>query len=97
MGAVRSDAFNRNALDDSDFSPFDFPGLARLEVLESNEDGSPVPLGIFLVQIQYPVAAMVFAEGLDLKRLGQTRNALPTAAVADELSNRDHDRILYGK
>jgi Arc/MetJ-type ribon-helix-helix transcriptional regulator len=33
----------------------------------------------------------------NLKRLGRKLEAMPTAAVADGLSNRDHDRILYGK
>ncbi len=32
----------------------------------------------------------------NLRRLGQKLDAMPTAAVADGLSNRDHDRILYG-
>jgi len=33
----------------------------------------------------------------NLRRLGQKLDAMPTAAVADGLSNRDHDRMLYGK
>ena len=32
----------------------------------------------------------------NLKRLGRKLDAMPTAVVADGLSNRDHDRILYG-
>ena len=37
------------------------------------------------------------AEQLEnLKRLGQRLEAMPTAAVADGLSNRDHDRLIYG-
>jgi Arc/MetJ-type ribon-helix-helix transcriptional regulator len=31
-----------------------------------------------------------------LRRLGRKLEAMPTAAVTDGLSNRDHDRILYG-
>jgi Arc/MetJ-type ribon-helix-helix transcriptional regulator len=33
----------------------------------------------------------------NLRRLGQKLDTMPTAAVADGLSNRDHDRMLYGK
>ena len=33
----------------------------------------------------------------NLRKLGQKLDAMPTAAVADGLSNRDHDRMLYGK
>ncbi|MGA2706279.1 MAG: hypothetical protein ABSH35_35050 [Isosphaeraceae bacterium] len=33
----------------------------------------------------------------NLRRLGQKLDAMPTAAIADGLSNRDHDRMLYGK
>jgi Arc/MetJ-type ribon-helix-helix transcriptional regulator len=37
------------------------------------------------------------AEQLEnLKRLGRKLDAMPSAAVEDGLSNRDHDRILYG-
>jgi Arc/MetJ-type ribon-helix-helix transcriptional regulator len=51
------------------------------------------------------VAAKVVDESLDrtaqqlanLRRLGQKVDAIPTVAVADGLSNRDHDRMLYGK
>jgi Arc/MetJ-type ribon-helix-helix transcriptional regulator len=32
----------------------------------------------------------------NLRRLGQKLDAMPAAAVTDDLSNRDHDRILYG-
>jgi Arc/MetJ-type ribon-helix-helix transcriptional regulator len=32
----------------------------------------------------------------NLRRLGQKLDTMPTAAVADGLSNRDHDRMLYG-
>jgi Arc/MetJ-type ribon-helix-helix transcriptional regulator len=31
----------------------------------------------------------------NLRRLGRKLEAMPVAAVADGLSNRDHDRILY--
>lgn len=33
----------------------------------------------------------------NLKRLGQKLDAMPTATATDGLSNRDHDRILYGQ
>jgi len=33
----------------------------------------------------------------NLRRLGQKLDAMPTAAIADGLTNRDHDRMLYGK
>ena len=33
----------------------------------------------------------------NLRRLGQKLDALPTAAIADGLTNRDHDRMLYGQ
>jgi len=33
----------------------------------------------------------------NLRRLGKKLDAMPTAAVADGLSNRDHDQRLYGK
>jgi len=33
----------------------------------------------------------------NLRRLGRKLDAMPVAAVADGLTNRDHDRILYGK
>jgi Arc/MetJ-type ribon-helix-helix transcriptional regulator len=33
----------------------------------------------------------------NLRRLGQKLDTMSTAAVADGLSNRDHDRMLYGK
>ena len=33
----------------------------------------------------------------NLKQLGRKMEAMPTTPVADELSNRDHDRILYGR
>jgi hypothetical protein len=33
----------------------------------------------------------------NLRRLGQKLDAMPTAASADGLSNRDHDRMIYGK
>jgi Arc/MetJ-type ribon-helix-helix transcriptional regulator len=33
----------------------------------------------------------------NLRRLGEKLDAMPTAAVTDGLSNRDHDRILYGQ
>jgi Arc/MetJ-type ribon-helix-helix transcriptional regulator len=33
----------------------------------------------------------------NLRRLSQKLEAMPVAAVADGLSNRDHDRILYGQ
>jgi Arc/MetJ-type ribon-helix-helix transcriptional regulator len=32
-----------------------------------------------------------------LRGLSQKLDAMPAAATADGLSNRDHDRILYGK
>src|SRR4051812_38200157 len=32
-----------------------------------------------------------------LSKLLQKLDAMPTVAVSDGLSNRDHDRILYGK
>ena len=33
----------------------------------------------------------------NLKRLSRKLDAMPTTAVTDGLSNRDHDRILYGQ
>ena len=33
----------------------------------------------------------------NLKRLGRKLDAMPAAAVTDGLTNRDHDRILYGQ
>ena len=33
----------------------------------------------------------------NLRRLGEKVEAMPAAAVTDGLSNRDHDRMLYGK
>lgn len=33
----------------------------------------------------------------NLRRLGRKMDAMPAAAVTDVLTNRDHDRILYGK
>ena len=33
----------------------------------------------------------------NLRRLGQKLDCMPTAAIAYALSNRDHDRLLYGK
>jgi Arc/MetJ-type ribon-helix-helix transcriptional regulator len=33
----------------------------------------------------------------NLRRLGQKLDCMPTSAIADGLSNRDHDRLLYGK
>ena len=33
----------------------------------------------------------------NLRRLSRKLDAMPTAAIADGLSNRDHDQILYGK
>jgi len=32
----------------------------------------------------------------NLQRLGRKLDALPTSDLADGLTNRDHDRILYG-
>jgi Arc/MetJ-type ribon-helix-helix transcriptional regulator len=32
-----------------------------------------------------------------LNELAQKLDAMPASAIADGLSNRDHDRILYGK
>ena len=32
-----------------------------------------------------------------LRLLGRKLDAMPTAVIADGLTNRDHDRILYGK
>jgi hypothetical protein len=33
----------------------------------------------------------------NLRRLGQTLDCVPTAAIADGLSNRDRDWLLYGE
>ena len=33
----------------------------------------------------------------NLRRLGQRLDTMPTAAIADGLSNRDHDQMLYGQ
>jgi Arc/MetJ-type ribon-helix-helix transcriptional regulator len=33
----------------------------------------------------------------NLKRLGERLDAMPSVAIADGLTNRDHDRILYGQ
>ena len=33
----------------------------------------------------------------NLRRLGLKLDAMPTAAIIDELSNRDHDRMIYGQ
>ena len=33
----------------------------------------------------------------NLNRLGQRLDAMPVAAIVDGLSNRDHDRMLYGQ
>jgi Arc/MetJ-type ribon-helix-helix transcriptional regulator len=33
----------------------------------------------------------------NLRRLGQKLDAMPTVAMADGLSNRDHDRMIYGQ
>ena len=33
----------------------------------------------------------------NLERLSRKLDAMPTTAVTDGLSNRDHDRILYGQ
>lgn len=33
----------------------------------------------------------------NLRRLGEKLDAMPVAAVTDALTNRDHDRMLYGK
>ncbi len=33
----------------------------------------------------------------NLERLGQKLDAMPTESNADGMSNRDHDRILYGQ
>jgi len=33
----------------------------------------------------------------NLRRLGQKLDSMPSAVIADGLSNRDHDRMLYGK
>jgi Arc/MetJ-type ribon-helix-helix transcriptional regulator len=33
----------------------------------------------------------------NLRRLGQKLDAMPVAPVTDGLTNRDHDRMLYGK
>jgi Arc/MetJ-type ribon-helix-helix transcriptional regulator len=33
----------------------------------------------------------------NLRRLGQKLDAMPMAAIADGLSNRDHDRMIYGQ
>ena len=33
----------------------------------------------------------------NLRRLGQKLDAMPSAAIADGLSNRDHDRMIYGQ
>jgi Arc/MetJ-type ribon-helix-helix transcriptional regulator len=33
----------------------------------------------------------------NLRRLGQKLDAMPVAAVTDGLTNRDLDRVLYGK
>jgi Arc/MetJ-type ribon-helix-helix transcriptional regulator len=33
----------------------------------------------------------------NLKRLGLKLDAMPTAAITDGLSNRDHDRMIYGQ
>jgi putative addiction module CopG family antidote len=33
----------------------------------------------------------------NLRRLGKKLDAMPTAAIADGLSNRDHDRMIYGQ
>ncbi len=33
----------------------------------------------------------------NLRRLGRKLDAMPVTAVTDGLTNRDHDRILYGK
>jgi Arc/MetJ-type ribon-helix-helix transcriptional regulator len=33
----------------------------------------------------------------NLRSLNQKLDSMPTAAIVDGLSNRDHDRMLYGK
>ncbi len=33
----------------------------------------------------------------NLRRLGEKLDAMPVAAPADALSNRDHDEIIYGR
>jgi len=33
----------------------------------------------------------------NLRRLGEGLDGMPAAAMADGLSNRDHDRMLYGQ
>ena len=33
----------------------------------------------------------------NLRRLGQKLDCMPSAAIADWLSSRDHDRLLYAK
>jgi Arc/MetJ-type ribon-helix-helix transcriptional regulator len=33
----------------------------------------------------------------NLRRLGRKLDAMPSVAIADGMSNRDHDRILYGQ
>ncbi len=56
-------------------------------------------------EVNESVAASTRDESLDrtarqlanLRRLGHKLDAMPTAAMADGLSNRDHDRILYGQ
>jgi Arc/MetJ-type ribon-helix-helix transcriptional regulator len=51
-----------------------------------------------LVEKRYQQADERTGQQLEnLRRLGQKLDAMPVAAVADGLTNRDHDRILYGK
>lgn len=33
----------------------------------------------------------------NLRRLGRKLDAMPSVSIADGMSNRDHDRILYGQ
>jgi Arc/MetJ-type ribon-helix-helix transcriptional regulator len=33
----------------------------------------------------------------NLRRLGEKLDAMPASAIGDGLSNRDHDRIIYGQ
>jgi Arc/MetJ-type ribon-helix-helix transcriptional regulator len=56
-------------------------------------------------EAKIPAAAGIVREGLsrtaqqlaNLRRLGQQIETLPMSAIADGLSNREHDQILYGK
>ena len=85
--------------------------LLRAGKFASSDDVIDEALRLVRERYQEPEEAKTFANAdtrdasldrtarqlANLRRLGQKLDAMPAAAIADGLSNRDHDQMLYGK